>query len=422
MMSPIKIVTRREFVRYGAGIVGVGAALPNYLIRGAAAAETAEPGQRVLVVVQFNGGHDAMSALVPYGHPEYAKARNVTRVKDEEIVKINAELGLHPNLAGFKTMLDEGTLAALPGVGYPNPNLSHFHSTDIWHTADMRGRLCPAGEGPFGWIGKACDAAYVETVAVDGAIAVGTGSTPMAMWGRRHQGIAFDAPEAFGFFGNRGDAKRGEAYEQLHELGPNAPGPLSELHYVSQTALAANATSDRIRTLAKDYKPTIEYPNTGLGRHLRTIAGLVAGGLSTRMYFTFHGGGFDTHVNQRPHHDNLMKELNDAIVAFYKDLGAQKQAHRVLTMTASEFGRTVKENGGQGTDHGAAAAMFLFGPVKPGVHGAHPSLKDVFGGGGDWLKPTTDFRSVYATVLEKWLAIPSQGVLGQQYPLVDFLA
>jgi uncharacterized protein (DUF1501 family) len=421
-MTTDQITTRREFVKYGAGIVGVGAALPNYLVRGAAAAQKSQPGQRVLVVVQFNGGHDAMSALVPYGHPEYAKARNVTRIKDQEVVKINAEFGLHPNLAGFKAMMDEGAFAALPGVGYPNPNLSHFHSTDIWHTADMRGRLCPVGDGPFGWIGKACDAAYGEPVQPQRAIAVGTGSTPMSMWGRKHQGVAFDAPESFGFFGNRGDVRRGEAYRRLHEIGPSAAAPISELQYVAQTALAANATSDRVRALATAYKPSVEYPNTALGRHLRTIAGLVVGGMDTRMYFTFHGGGFDTHVNQRPHHDNLMRELNDAIVAFYKDLTARKQAHRVLTMTASEFGRTVKENGGQGTDHGAAAAMFLFGSVKPGIHGGHPSLKDVFGGGGDWLKPTTDFRSVYATVLEKWLAIPSQGVLGQQYPLVDCLA
>lgn len=420
-MSPIKIVTRREFVRYGAGIVGVGAALPNYLVRGAAAAETSQPGQHMLVVVQFNGGHDAMSALVPYGHSEYAQARNVTRIKDEEVVKINAELGLHPNLAGFKAMLDEGTFAALPGVGYPNPNLSHFHSTDIWQTADMRGRLCPAGDGPYGWIGKACDAAYAEKVAIDGAIAVGTGSTPMALWGRRHQGIAFDAPEAFGFFGNRGDARRGEAYKQLHELGPNARARYPSCTTFRKRRWPQTPRATRFGRSPRRISRRSRYPNTGLGRHLRTIAGLVVGGLSTRMYFTFHGGGFDTHVNQRPHHDNLMKELNDAIVAFYKDLAAQEQAHRVLTMTASEFGRTIKENGGQGTDHGAAAAMFMFGPVKPGVHGAHPSLKDVFGGGGDWLKATTDFRSAYATVLEKWLAIPSQGVLGQQYPLVDFL-
>lgn len=420
-MIPVRITTRREFVSCGLGIVGVGAALPNYLIRTALAGDDAEPDQRVLVVVQLSGGHDAMSALVPHGHPEYPKVRNATRIKDDEVIKINEELGLHPSLAGFKAMLDAGAFAALPGVGYPDSNLSHFHATDIWHTADVRGRLCPVGEGPYGWIGKACDVAY-EGAEPQRAIAVGTGSTPMALWGRRHQGVAFDSPEAFRYVGDRGDAKRGDVYRRLHELGAEASPALGELHFVTQTALAANACSQRIRELALGYKPSLEYPGTALGRHLRTIAGLVVGGLSTRMYFTFHGGGFDTHVNQRPHHDNLMKELNDAIVTFYKDLEAQKQAHRVLTLTASEFGRTVKENGGQGTDHGAAAAMFLFGRVKPGIHGAHPSLADVIAGGGDRLKESTDFRSVYATVLEKWLNVPSQSVLGQQYPLVDCIA
>lgn len=417
-MSNVQIATRREFLGCGLGVVGVGAVLPNYLIRTALGGPPAEPGQRVLVVVQLSGGHDAMSALVPYGHEEYAKARNVTRIKDDEVVKLNDELGLHPNLKGFKQMMDEGMFAALPGVGYPNPNLSHFHSQDIWQTADMRGRLCEYGEGPFGWIGKACDVAFPGNSDPQLAVAVGTGATPIAIQGKEHPGLAFDVPDSFGYRGDRGDAKRAEVYRRLNESALEKQPPLSELHFVTSAAIAANAASEQVRQVAGAHKPAAEYPNTGLGRNLRTIAGLVVGGLSTRIYFTFHGGGFDTHVNQRPHHDNLMKELNDAVVAFYADLTAHQQAQRVLTFTTSEFGRTVKENGGQGTDHGAAAAMFMFGPVKAGVHGAHPSLKDVFGGGGDWLKETTDFRSVYATALEKWLGVPSEPAVGK-YPLID---
>lgn len=420
-MSYLHIATRRDFLTRGLGVIGIGSVLPNYLIRTAAAAPKAEAGQRVLVVVQLGGGHDAMSALVPYGHPEYAKARNVTRIKDEEVVKINAELGLHPHLKGFKQLMDEGLCAALPGVGYPDPNLSHFHSTDIWHTADMRGRLCEFGKGPYGWIGRVCDAGFSGNPDPKLALAVGTGSAPIAIQGKDHPGLAFDVPESFRYRGDRGDAKRLTAYQHLNEASREKPPLLSELHFVTAAALAANSSSEQVRATAAAYKPAIEYPNTGLGRHLRTIAGLIAGGLSTRIYFTFHGGGFDTHVNQRPHHDNLMKELNDAVVAFYRDLAAHQQAQRVLTFTTSEFGRTVKENGGQGTDHGAAAAMFMFGPVKPGVHGAHPSLKDVFGGGGDWLKATTDFRSVYATTVEKWLGVPSKPIIGD-FPLLDCIA
>ena len=420
-MSNVQIATRREFLGCGLGVVGIGTVLPNYLIRTALAGPAAEVGQRVLVVVQLGGGHDAMSALVPYGLEEYAKVRNVTRIKDDEVIKLNNELGLHPHLQGFKQMLDEGTFAALPGVGYPNPNMSHFHATDIWHTADMRGRLCEYGKGPYGWIGKACDVGFAGNYDPQLALAVGTGAAPIAIQGKEHPGLAFDVPDTFRYRGDRGDAKRAEIYRRLNEEAREKPQQLSELHYVTNAAITANASSEQVRQVAAAFKPAVEYPNTGLGRNLRTIAGLIAGGLSTRIYFTFHGGGFDTHVNQRPHHDNLMKELNDAAVAFYQDLKAHQQAERVLTFTTSEFGRTVKENGGQGTDHGAAAAMFMFGPVKAGIHGAHPSLKDVVGGGGDWLKETTDFRSVYATVLEKWLGVPSEPVLGK-YPLIDCIA
>lgn len=420
-MSIVRIATRREFLGRGLGVVGVGAVLPNYLIRTALAGPAAEAGQRVLVVVQLSGGHDALSALVPYGHAEYAKARNVTRIKDDEVVKLNDELGLHPNLAGFKRLMDEGMFAALPGVGYPSPNLSHFHSQDIWQTADMRGRLCEYGKGPFGWIGRACDAAYAGNADPLLALAVGTGATPIAVQGKDHLGLAFDSPEEFRYRGDRGDARVAELYQQLNEGALEHAAPLGELQFVTNAAIAANASSEQVRRIAAEHRPAIEYPETGLGRHLRTIAGLIVGGLSTRIYFTFHGGGFDTHVKQRPHHDRLMKDLNDAIVAFYADLGAHQQAQRVLTFTTSEFGRTVKENGGEGTDHGAAAAMFMFGPVKAGVHGAHPSMKDVFGGGGDWLKETTDFRSVYATALETWLGVPSEPVLGK-YPLLDCIA
>ncbi|MCC7087291.1 MAG: DUF1501 domain-containing protein [Pirellulales bacterium] len=405
----------------GLGVVGVGSLLPNYLVRTAVAGPAAEVGQRVLVVIQLGGGHDAISAVVPYGHEDYAKARNATRIKDEEVIKLNNELGLHPNLAGLKQMYDEGKLAVLPGVGYPDPNLSHFHSTDIWHTADMRGRQCEFGKGPYGWIGKTCDAAFAGNADPQLALAVGTGSTPIVIQGKDHPGLAFDVPESFGYHGDRGDAARREVYAKLNEAAREKPPTLTEQHFVTNIAVAANATSQQVSRLAAEYKPAVEYPGTTLGRNLRTIAGLIAGGLSTRIYFTYHDGGFDTHVKQRPHHDNLMRMLNDAVVAFYKDLAAHQQEQRVLAFTTSEFGRTVKENGGEGTDHGAAAAMFMFGPVKTGIHGAHPSLKDVFGGGGDWLKPTTDFRSVYATAIEKWLGVPSEPVLGK-YPLIDCIA
>ncbi len=250
-MSYIPIATRRDFLAGGLGVVGISSVLPEFLIRTAAAGPAAEVGQRVLVVIQLGGGHDAMSALVPYGHEEYAKARNVTRIKDEEVIKLNAELGLHPNLAGLKQLYDEGAMAVLPGVGYPDPNLSHFHSTDIWHTADMRGRLCEFGKGPYGWVGKTCDAAFPGNLDPKLAIAVGTGSTPIAIQGKDHPGLAFDTPDSFGYRGDRGDATRRETYRALNEAAREKPETLTELHFVTKVAIAANGPSQPLEVRSK---------------------------------------------------------------------------------------------------------------------------------------------------------------------------
>jgi uncharacterized protein (DUF1501 family) len=413
-MADIRIATRREFLAQGLGIIGVGATLPNYLIQTAAAGPKAQADERLIVVIQLSGGHDAISALVPYGHEEYAKVRRATRIADGEVVKLNNELGLHPRLAGFKALLDEGAFAAVPGVGYPNPNYSHFTATDIWHMADERGRAVP-----YGWLGRACDVGFKESREPALSVAVGMGQTPLAMVGRHHPGLSFNQPESFRYTGDRGDEKRAGVYRKLNELAID--GAASNLQWVAQTAVAANATSDRVRAVARDYKGKVEYPRTGLGTALRTIAGLIVGGMRTRIFYCSQGG-YDTHRGQRQRHDQLMAQLNDTVFAFQKDLAAQKQSERVLTFTMSEFGRRVKENGSDGTDHGAAATLFLFGPgLKAGVHGKHPSLTDLQGGGGGSLKHTTEFRSVYATVLEKWLGVPAEPVLGKSYPLLDLL-
>jgi uncharacterized protein (DUF1501 family) len=238
------------------------------------------------------------------------------------------------------------------------------------------------------------------------------------MLGAEHPSLVIADPNAFRYLGDRNDQKRAALYRQLHEMKPAATS--APLEWVTGTATAANAASDQIRRLSTEYKPKVEYPaNNGLASNLRVIAGLIAGGLSTRVYWT-HIGGFDTHGNQRPAHDNLMKAVNDATTAFFKDLKAQGQAQRVLMLTMSEFSRTTLENGSKGTDHSGSGAQFLLGPgVKPGIHGQHPSLKkeDLIPTGWS-LKHTQDFRSMYASVLEKWMGIPSEPVLGK-VPLID---
>jgi uncharacterized protein (DUF1501 family) len=237
--------------------------------------------------------------------------------------------------------------------------------------------------------------------------------------GPQHCGIAFRQPESFRYTGDRKDPARAELYQRLQQ--PSAAQPNDNLGFLTRTALAANASSEEIRRLAGAYQPKVEYPGTPLGRNLRAIAGLIRGGLKTRIYYTMQGG-YDTHSNQRNQHDKLLGDLNDAVFAFQQDLAQQGQAERVLTFTFSEFSRNIKENGSQGTDHGHAGAMFFFGPkVQPGLRGAYPSLDDIHQVRNGALKHNVDFRSVYSTVLETWLGIPAEPVLGA-FPKVDIIA
>lgn len=415
-MSYLPVSTRRDFLAAGLGLVGLSTALPNFLIRSAMAAPAEKDASQVAVIIELSGGNDTLNSLIPYSHKAYVEGRRTTRIPENEILKLDDQLGFHPRLKGFKELLEQGQLAILPGVGYPNPNYSHFSSMDIWHVADERG-VCP--DVPYGWIGRAVESGFGEASRPLLAVAVGGQKSPAALKGPRHSGISFRQPESFRYTGDRNDAARAALYKRLHEH-PVAK-PAENLDFLTRTAVAANASSEEIRRLASEYKPQVEYPNTPLARNLRAIAGLISGGLETRIYYTAQGG-YDTHSNQRNAHDNLMGVLNDAVFAFQQDLTKQGQDQRVLTFTFSEFSRNIGENGSLGTDHGHAGAMFLFGSkVKPGLQADYPSLDDIHQVRNGALKHNMDFRSVYATVLEKWLGIPSEPALGA-FPQVDFLA
>lgn len=414
-MAEIRIATRRDFLTQGLGLIGVGTVLPNFLVQTALAGPKAHAGQRVLVVLQLSGGHDGLSAVVPFGDDEYGRNRASTRIGEDEVHKLNDTIGLHPNLKGCMELLDQRAFAVVQGVGYPNPNRSHFKSMDIWHLGDNSGR----GE-TNGWLGRYCDQVYKKSPDPKLAVAIGDDKSPLALRGADYSGISLQRLDTYRFLADRGDNPLGRRFREMSKMAADDASASSSLQFVGKTAVAANASSDEILKLSQNYTAKVSYPRTSLGTSLQTVAALIAGQLSTRIYYVFLGS-FDTHSGQKQRHDRLMSELSEAVSAFQKDLADQGNADRVLTMAFSEFGRRVRENSSQGTDHGTAGPMFLFGRnVKPGLHGAHPSLAADELDHGD-LRHKIDFRSVYGTVLDKWLGADSQTVLGQKFPPLDLV-
>ena len=330
---------------------------------------------------------------------------------------------------GLKALFDEGHLSVIQGVGYPNPNRSHFRSTEIWQTASDADRTATEG-----WLGRYFDNCCAGA---DPTVGVSIGDeAPQAFAARHPTGVTFSRPEQFRwrssepnngrmsaeefFFRQLNDANGAEDAPaaaadgaSISALSGRTKSDVGALDFLQRTALDAQLSSDKILAIARKYKSTVPYPQGQLAASLNIIARMIAGGLPTRVYYASQGG-FDTHAGQINSHDRLMGEFNTAIAAFTSDLKQQGNFDRVLLMTFSEFGRRVAENANGGTDHGAAAPMFVFGgAVKPGLFGKYPSLTDLDHGD---LKFNTDFRSVYGTILDRWLKAPSELVLGRKFP------
>jgi uncharacterized protein (DUF1501 family) len=430
-MPSSSIATRRDFLTQGLGLVGVGTVLPNFLVHTALAGPQTQGGDhRVLVIVEMSGGNDGPSALVPYSMDGYHRLRKMTRITEQQVIRLNDEVGLNPNLRPFKELHDQGKFAAIPGVGYPNPNYSHEQAMYIWHSGDPTKRLniydagggAGAGGGgrsdAVGWIGRYADYAFKDNSDVQPTIAIGNpGSRFWLMEARQRPALNINDPAAFGF--RHGQTE--PLYQSLNAVDAAKQNSIAELEYITQTVMQANATSQRIQEAAAKAKAnTANYPGNDLGNSLRTVGALIGGGLATRVYYV-RQGGYDTHSGQRGGHDNLMANLSNSIAAFQRDMTAQGNDKRTLVITFSEFGRTVAENNSQGTDHGSATPMFMVGNgVKAGVHGHHPSYEH-FNPQGHFI-PSHDFRSVYAAVLEKWLGAPSEPILGGKFPLLDCIA
>ncbi len=378
-------------------------AMPAFLRRAAAAA--GESQDTILVVVQLTGGNDGLNTVVPYAHPAYAAARPTLRQSAEAVIRLTDEIGLHPSLRGMADLHENGRLAIVQGVGYPNPNRSHFTSLDIWHKA----QLDPASE-PLGWLGRATAEMGVQP----GSIYVGDGETPLALFGASGYAPSLNSLDDYRL--RISDAGRLAAVESFAAEKHDESPLLARLR---ASARDTYASASRVQDAAQRSESPVDYPQTPLGNHLRLIARFIEAGIPERVYYAALAG-FDTHAGQAATHGELLQTLSDAIAAFQQDLSAQGSADRVLMMTFSEFGRRVKENGSLGTDHGTAAPMFFVGSrLRAGAIGPHPDLEDLDAGD---LKFHTDFRSVYATVLENWLGVSAEAVLSAHFPPIDLIA
>lgn len=419
MNQTTNIVTRREFLTRGMGVVGIGAALPNFMLHSALAGPAASADDPIIVSLLLTGGPDGLSVVPPYCHDEYYKNRPVLGIKPKDVLKLNDEVGLHPSLKQFKRMHDEGSLAVVLGTAYPNFNLSHFTGREIWEAAKEGVRT--GKRGATGWLGRYVDYACKDTDATRN-IAVGPGGLPLGITGAEHPGLGFVNPDSFRFTGARSQQTQ-DLYAALNKM--TSASAADDLQFITRTAVDANDASARLGELASRYSTPVKYPDTQFGESVKTIAAFINGGLKARVYYAAQGiavfGGYDTHADQPRRLPQLLEELDQTIAAFYQDLARCNNQKRVLTFTYSEFGRRVAENYSGGTDHGLAQPMFLIGSaVKAGVHGKMPSLTDLDDRGN--LKMATDFRNVYAAVLDKFLKAPSEVVLGQKYPHVDCIA
>lgn len=428
-MSDQRAFTRRLFLQRGLAMVSTVPTLPLFLQSSALAIDNPfdyragkagdGDGDRILVIVQLGGGNDGLNTLVPYGDRAYYEARPQLAIAEADLHKFDRRdadgIGLHPALTGLRELYDQGLLGMCQGVGYPNPNRSHFKSMDIWHTANPQ----TDGQGA-GWVGRYFDNACKGEPEPNLCVSIGQ-DAPLAVQGsRKVSPIAFEDERLFRWAGEDLHEDMGAAYQTINRKSPtDAFDSASAASFVMRTALDAQIASDRIRAAARS-EPAVSYPSTRLGRSLKLIGQMIGSGLGTRVYYA-DMGGFDTHAGQAGRHAALLRQFADAMRAFARDLKAQGNADRVLTMTFSEFGRRVKQNASGGTDHGTAAPMFLMGPmVRPGVHGRQPSLRELDGNGD--LVYNVDFREVYTTVLENWLGVEGRAVLGRRFKAAPLLA
>lgn len=398
-------------------MISLGPTVPDVLALAATAAAPQSDRDTVLVAIQLTGGNDGLNTVVPYADDEYARSRPTLRLPTGELHKIDSRVGFHPRMEAFLRLYQDGCLSIVQGVGCPNPDPSHERALRIWHTADPQ-----RPERQTGWLGRVADLAWNPAASDAAAAFVGPIDRPFALNAENVVVPCVRSGAAMGL-----ESAPARLWGRDNDAGTPQPRPDLDtdnalLQFLRRSTRRARDESERIEAAVKAGAGSTDYPSFGLAGNLRTIAQLIRARLGIRIFVAELGGGgiggFDNHANQLGNHCALLHELAESVAAFVQDLKRDHLLDRVLLMTFSEFGRTVRENGRRGTDHGAAAPVFLAGGVTGGLAGPHPSLVDLDNGA---LRFHTDFRRVYATVLDRWLGFDSQVVLGARFEPLDIL-
>jgi uncharacterized protein (DUF1501 family) len=367
-----------------------------------------------LVVVQLNGGNDGLNTVVPFGDSLYYDYRPTIKVAEDDLLHVDARVGLHPSMAPLKTLYDEGKFAVFQGIGYPDPSRSHFTSMGIWQTADL------GDQSQGGWLAKAIH--DLDPKAENPVLGMNFGRTlPRALQLPGVPVASVDSLDTYGVLtGISSSPRRASALETLTRMYAARDGQTQMMAAIGQTGLDAQRGADLLRQGVKDYVSTVDYPaNNPLASSLKGVAQVLLAGLGTRVFYTQYGS-FDTHANQVQAHAALWTRTSEAIAAFFADLRAHNASEQVVVLVFSEFGRTVKDNG-SGTDHGAGSVAFVLGdPVKGGLYGQYPSLRRDQLLEGD-LGFHTDFRSVYATLLERWMGVDSEPIVQGTFEQFDLI-
>ena len=365
---------------------------------------SANKADNTLVVVQLTGGNDFMNTLVPYTSEHYYDARKKIVIQQDQVLPINDTLGFNANAAPLKRLYDEGKMAVVQGIGYPNSNRSHFRGMDIWHTCE------PDRVGNEGWVGLAVRELDPQAENVLTGVNIGMG-LPRAMAVTGVPVTSIGDLEGYGVMNRLEKASlRNKSLETFKNIYDQAIGGGAVSEYIGKTGIDILKGADLLADVADKYESSVEYADNVIAKNLRDVARIHLAGLGTRIFYTAHGG-YDTHANEMPTHPKLLQEMSGAIADFFDDLEEHGAADDVTMLVFTEFGRRMRDNG-SGTDHGSGGGAFLFGnQVNGGLYSEYPSLDPADWEHGEDLKHTFDFRGVYGTVLEQWMGIEAAPIV-----------